>query len=77
MSSPETPPEPTTPPLSDTRHDAVEAVTWQIRVAAAWSWRLIVIAAGLYLFVKIFGRVELVAFSFIARDVLHRGAASA
>ncbi len=65
MSSPETPPEPTTPPLSDTRHDAVEAVTWQIRVAAAWSWRLIVIAAGLYLFVKIFGRVELVAFSFI------------
>jgi putative heme transporter len=65
VSSPETPPEPTTPPLSDTRHDAVEAVTWQVRVAAAWSWRLIVIAAGLYLFVKIFGRVELVAFSFV------------
>ncbi len=65
MSSLEVPPEPTTPPLSDTRHDAVEAVTWQVRVAAAWSWRLIVIAAGLYLFVKIFARVELVAFSFI------------
>jgi putative heme transporter len=65
VSSPEVPPEPTTPPLSDRRHDAVEAVTWQVRVAAAWSWRLIVIAAGLYLFVKIFARVELVAFSFI------------
>jgi putative heme transporter len=65
VSSPEVPPEPTTPPLSDTRHDAVEAVTWQVRVAAAWSWRLIAIAAALYLFVKIFGKVELVAFSFI------------
>ncbi len=65
MSSPEVPPEPTTPPLSDTRHDAVEAVTWQVRVAAAWSWRLIVIAVGLYLFGKIFVKIELVAFSFI------------
>jgi putative heme transporter len=65
VSSPEVPPEPTTPPLSDTRRDAVEAVTWQVRVAAAWSWRLIIIAAGLYLLVKIFARVELVAFSFI------------
>jgi len=65
VSSPEVPPEPTTPPLSDTRHDAVEAVTWQVRVAAAWTWRLIIIAAGLYLLVKIFSRIELVAFSFI------------
>ena len=65
MSSPEVPPEPTTPPLSDTRHDAVEAVTWQVRVAAAWGWRLIIIAAGLYLLAKIFSRIELVAFSFI------------
>jgi putative heme transporter len=65
VSSPQVPPEPTTPPLSDTRHDAVEAVTWQIRVAAAWSWRLIAVAAGLYLLGKIFVRIELVAFSFI------------
>jgi predicted PurR-regulated permease PerM len=65
VSSPEVPPEPTTPPLSDTSHDALEAVTWQVRVAAAWSWRLIVIGAALYLLAKIFVKVELVAFSFI------------
>ncbi|MDT4981872.1 MAG: putative heme transporter, partial [Pseudonocardiales bacterium] len=65
MSTPEVPPEPTTPPLSDTSHDALEAVTWQVRVAAAWSWRLIVIGAALYLLTKIFVKVELVAFSFI------------
>jgi len=65
VSSHEVPPEPTTPPLSDTRHDAVEGVTWQVRVAAAWSWRLLIIAAGLYLLAKIFVKIELVAFSFI------------
>jgi putative heme transporter len=65
VSSPEVPPEPTTPPLSDTSHDALEAVTWQVRVAAAWSWRLIIIGATLYLLAKIFVKVELVAFSFI------------
>jgi putative heme transporter len=65
VSTPEVPPEPTTPPLSDTSHDALEAVTWQVRVAAAWSWRLIVIGAALYLLTKIFVKVELVAFSFI------------
>ncbi|MFN2517463.1 MAG: AI-2E family transporter [Jatrophihabitantaceae bacterium] len=65
MSSPEDPPEPTTPPLSDTSHDAVEGVTWQVRVAAAWSWRLLIIAAALYLLAKIFVKIELVAFSFI------------
>jgi predicted PurR-regulated permease PerM len=65
VSTSEVAPEPTTPPLSDTSHDALEAVTWQVRVAAAWSWRLIVIFAGLYLLAKIFVKVELVAFSFI------------
>jgi putative heme transporter len=65
VSTPEVPPEPTTPPLSDTKHDALEAVTWQIRVAAAWSWRLIVIGFALYVLGKIFVKVELVAFSFI------------
>lgn len=65
MSSSETPPEPTTPPLSDTGRDAAEAVTWQVRVAASWTWRLIIIGVGLYLFAKIFIKIELVAFSFI------------
>jgi predicted PurR-regulated permease PerM len=70
VSSTEDPPAVTTPPLSDTRRDAVEAVTWQVRVAAAWSWRLIIIGAGLYLLGKIFARIELVAFSFIVALLL-------
>ena len=65
MSDTELPPEPTTPVLSDTRRDAIEAVTWQVRVAAAWTWRLILIGAGIYLLGKIFHRVELVAFSLV------------
>jgi predicted PurR-regulated permease PerM len=43
----------------------VEAVTWPVRVAAAWSWRLLVIGAALLVLGRIFNRVELVAFSFI------------
>ncbi|HEY7007498.1 MAG TPA: AI-2E family transporter [Jatrophihabitantaceae bacterium] len=59
------PPEPTTPALSNPQHDANEAVTWGVRVAAAWTWRLLVIAVGLYVLGRIFLRVELVAFSFV------------
>ncbi|HEV7194114.1 MAG TPA: AI-2E family transporter [Jatrophihabitantaceae bacterium] len=65
MDDSEIPPKPTTPVLSDTRHDAVEAVTWQVRVAAAWTWRLLVIGLGIYVFVRILGRVELVALSIV------------
>jgi predicted PurR-regulated permease PerM len=61
----EEPPEPTTPVLSNSARDANEAVTWGVRVAAAWIWRLLVIAVGLYVLAIIFKRVELVAFSFI------------
>jgi predicted PurR-regulated permease PerM len=61
---PEAPPQPTTPALSDTRHDAIEAVTWQVRVAAAWVWRLLLIGAGLYILAKILHRIELVALAF-------------
>lgn len=59
------PPKPSTPALSDTRHDAAEAVTWHVRVAAAWSWRLLLVAAAIYVLVRILGRLELVAFSFV------------
>jgi putative heme transporter len=58
-------PEPTTPILSDSRRDSTEAVTWGVRVAAAWTWRLLVIGLGLWVLGQIFQRVELVAFSFI------------
>ena len=44
---------------------AVDAVTWPVQVAAAWTWRLLLIAAGLYVLGQIFIRVELVAFSFV------------
>jgi predicted PurR-regulated permease PerM len=47
------------------RRDATEAVTWSMRVAAAWSWRLLVVLAVLYILGRAFLRVELVAFSFV------------
>jgi len=51
-------------PHRDTR-DAVEAVTWPVRVAAAWSWRVLAIALGVWVLGQAFIRVELVAFSFV------------
>lgn len=59
------PPEPTTPILSNPARDANEAVTWPVRVAAAWAWRLLIIGLGVYVLARIFLRVELVAFSFV------------
>jgi putative heme transporter len=59
------PPPVSTPPLSDTRHDAVEAVTWPVRVAAAWSWRAVVIGGTIYLVFLLLGRIGIVVFSFI------------
>lgn len=44
---------------------AAEAVTWQVRVAAAWTWRLLVLGVGIYVLAQIFDRVELVAVSFV------------
>ena len=32
--------------LSTPHRDSRDAVTWPVRVAAAWSWRLLVVAAG-------------------------------
>ncbi len=63
--SAEAPPPILTRPLSDTRHSAVEAVTWPVRVAAAWAWRLGLLAATVYFAVKELDRVGLVVFPFI------------
>ena len=60
-----TAPPPTTPPLSDTRCNAVEAVTWPMRVAAAWSWRLILVVGALYLLATGLGYIGVVVFAFI------------
>ena len=56
---------PSTPRLSRQQDDAVEAVTWPVRVAAAWSWRLLIIGVLIYVLGQIFLRIELVAFSFV------------
>jgi putative heme transporter len=58
-------PPPNTPPLSDTRHNAVEAVTWPVRVAAAWGWRLVVIGGTVYLILQLLSKIGLVVFAFI------------
>src|SRR6476469_998915 len=63
--SADAPPEPTTAVLSNSARDANEAVTWGVRVAAAWTWRLLIIGLGIYVLARIFLRVELVAFSFV------------
>jgi predicted PurR-regulated permease PerM len=52
-------------PLPPRRDSGADAVTWPVRVAAAWSWRVLVIAAALWLLSRIFIRLELVIFSFI------------
>jgi predicted PurR-regulated permease PerM len=52
-------------PGASRRHDAIEAVTWPVRVAAAWSWRLLVVGLGVWVLTRIFLRIELVAFSFV------------
>jgi predicted PurR-regulated permease PerM len=58
-------PQPTTPVLSDSRRDANEAVTWSVRVAAAWIWRLLLIAAATYVLARALNRIGLVIFSVI------------
>jgi predicted PurR-regulated permease PerM len=65
VTSADLPPEPTTPVLSDTGHDAAESVTWPVRVAAAWSWRLIVVTAAAFLIYRAISAVSLVAFALI------------
>lgn len=54
----------TTGPPQDAEN-AMDEVTWGVRVASAWSWRLLVIGLGLYVLAQIFLKIELVAFSFV------------
>ena len=53
--------------MSDDRRPrrAADAVTWPVRVAAEWSWRVLVLAIVAWLLGKAFLRIELVAFSFV------------
>jgi Predicted permease len=52
-------------PLSTPPRDSRDAVIWPVRVAAAWSWRLLVVAAGLYVVILLFSKIHIVAFAFI------------
>jgi putative heme transporter len=64
MSEPSPKPRPTPGPGVE-RTTAANSVSWGVRVAAAWTWRLLVIGLGIYVFARLFLRVELVAFSFV------------
>ena len=57
-------PQPPEDPRASGR-DPVDGVTWPVRVAAAWTWRLLVIAVGVYVLIRILTRVWLVVFSLI------------
>lgn len=63
--TPTQPPQPTTPILSDSRRNATEAVTWPVRVAAAWSWRLLVLVAAGYVVVRASTRIGWVLLALI------------
>ena len=58
-------PQPMTPVLSDTRRNSAEAVTWPVRVAASWSWRLLLVAAGVYVLVRVSASIGIVIFAVI------------
>ena len=50
--------------------DAGEAVSWPVRVTAAWSWRLIVIGAAVYIVLTALSRVTLVVYSLLVALLL-------
>ncbi|HEY3737063.1 MAG TPA: AI-2E family transporter [Jatrophihabitans sp.] len=45
--------------------DAGDTVTWAVRVGAAWAWRLLLLAALVYVLARIAHKLELVAVSFV------------
>jgi predicted PurR-regulated permease PerM len=51
--------------LSTPHRDSRDAVIWPVRVAAAWSWRLLVVAAGIDVVILLFSKIHIVAFAFI------------
>ena len=53
------------PPPPEQPDSAGDAVTWQVRLAAAWTWRLLLLGLGVYVLGQIFLRIELVALSFV------------
>jgi predicted PurR-regulated permease PerM len=56
---------PVNSPLSDGTRDAADSVSWGVRVAAAWGWRLIIVAAAGYLAVLGIAKLSLVVFALV------------
>ena len=56
--------EPAVAPISMVSPTA-EAVTWGVRVASEWAGRLLIVAVGGYILLRILERVSLVAFAFV------------
>ncbi len=53
------------PHSGERRRDAADSVTWGVRIAASWSWRLVVIAVATYIVLRIVSRLSLVIFALI------------
>jgi predicted PurR-regulated permease PerM len=56
--------EPDVAPISMTSPTA-EAVTWAVRVASEWAGRLLIVALGGYILLRVLERISLVAFAFV------------
>ncbi|MBV9025066.1 MAG: AI-2E family transporter [Streptomycetaceae bacterium] len=60
------PPPPDYPPAVSPPRPPAEAVPWGMRVAAEVGWRLLVLAAVLYVLMRVISAVQLVVLSFVA-----------
>ncbi|WP_405408612.1 AI-2E family transporter [Streptomyces decoyicus] len=64
------PPPPTYAPAVAARPDPVDAVPWGVRVAAEAGWRLLVLAATLWVLARVITTIELVVLAFIAATLI-------
>ncbi|MFJ5797359.1 AI-2E family transporter [Streptomyces decoyicus] len=64
------PPPPSYAPAVAARPDPVDAVPWGVRVAAEASWRLLVLAATLWVLARVITTIELVVLAFIAATLI-------
>ncbi|WP_326618705.1 AI-2E family transporter [Streptomyces decoyicus] len=64
------PPPPSYAPAVAARPDPVDAVPWGVRVAAEAGWRLLVLAATLWVLARVITTIELVVLAFIAATLI-------
>ncbi|GES30322.1 AI-2E family transporter [Streptomyces angustmyceticus] len=69
--APETvPPPPSYAPAVAARPEPVDAVPWGVRVAAEASWRLLILAATLWVLARVITTIELVVLAFVAATLI-------